>query len=171
MLACLPRPVIPRTLANLSSRLPPLPVRHMVPPVSRGHGWDYRCKRLLLLVFAISWNRLSVSSPFRRDTLSFGPLNAIICARTTGPKPGARVPERCWSGRTGATGNRVGGESSLVGSNPILSASPRPVPFEAKFPYARMAAHGRPQVLGCIQQNTRHRQGPLRRSGSLLWDS
>ena len=122
MLACLPRPVIPRTLANLPSRLPPPPVRHMVPPVSRGHGWDYRCKRLLLLVFAISSNRLSVSSPFRRDTLSFGPLNAIICARTTGPKPGARVPERCWSGRTGATGNRVGGESSLVGSNPILSA-------------------------------------------------
>jgi hypothetical protein len=32
--------------------------------------------------------------------------------------------ERCWSGRTGATGNRVVRETGLVGSNPTLSAVP-----------------------------------------------
>ena len=52
--------------------------------------------------------------------------------------------------------------------SPLPNPLNNPTLFEPRRPCARINPHGRSQVLGRIQQDTRHRQGPLRRPGSLL---
>ena len=42
---------------------------------------------------------------------------------TVGSNPTLSAAERCWSGRTGTPGKRVGPLRALAGSNPALSAA------------------------------------------------
>ena len=79
----------------------------------------------------------------RRDAVAHGPSFSAVAPRTCAGAPDARrerkprcyasprspgrpfltCPERCPSGLRSATGNRVGGETCLEGSNPSLSAA------------------------------------------------